>query len=90
MKSRKALAESWQKRKTTDKIKIASRIFIVKAKFKWPMNIAEKIKKKISSMNDGTTFKYQQPGITPDEYPAAANAIEVNFVPWQTKNKLRK
>jgi hypothetical protein len=54
------------------------------------MYIAEKIKKKISSMNDGTTFKYQQPGITPDEYPAAANAIEVNFVPWQTKNKLRK
>jgi len=40
------------------------------------MNIAEKIKKKISSMKDGITFKYQQLGITPDEYGAAAKAIE--------------
>jgi hypothetical protein len=40
------------------------------------MYIAEKIKKKINGMKDGTTFRYQQLGITPHEYPAAAKAIE--------------
>lgn len=40
------------------------------------MIIAEKIKKKISGMKDGTTFTYQQLGITREEYSAATKAIE--------------
>lgn len=40
------------------------------------MKIAEKIKKKIKRMPEGTTFKYQQLGIVATEYSAAAKAIE--------------
>jgi len=40
------------------------------------MNIAEKIKKKVSRMKEGSTFKYQHLDITRDEYGAAAKAIE--------------
>ena len=40
------------------------------------MKIAKKIEKKINSVQDGTTFKYQQLDIALDEYSAAAKAIE--------------
>lgn len=40
------------------------------------MTVAEKIERKIKRMQDGTTFKYDSLGITPDEYSAAAKAIE--------------
>lgn len=40
------------------------------------MKVAEKIEKKIEKMQDGTTFKYQQLAIAPEEYSAAAKAIE--------------
>ncbi len=40
------------------------------------MKIAEKIKKKINRIQEGTTFKYQQLDIEPEEYSAAAKAIE--------------
>lgn len=40
------------------------------------MNVAKKIEKKINCIPEGTTFKYQQLDIEPDEYSAAAKAIE--------------
>ncbi len=40
------------------------------------MKVAEKIEKQITKMPEGATFKYQELAITPDEYPAAAKAIE--------------
>ena len=40
------------------------------------MKVAEKIETSINKMQDGTTFKYQGLNIAPDEYPAAAKAIE--------------
>lgn len=40
------------------------------------MKVAEKIEKQIEKMEEGTTFKYQELAIAPDEYPAAAKAIE--------------
>jgi hypothetical protein len=40
------------------------------------MKVAEKIEKQIEKMQDGTTFKYQELAIAPDEYTAAAKAIE--------------
>jgi hypothetical protein len=40
------------------------------------MKVAEKIETRINKMGDGTTFKYQGLAIAPDEYPAAAKAIE--------------
>lgn len=40
------------------------------------MKVAEKIERKISRMQEGTTFKYQQLGIDQSEYSAAAKAIE--------------
>ena len=40
------------------------------------MKVAEKIETRINKMQDGTTFKYQQLAIAPDEYPAATKAIE--------------
>ena len=40
------------------------------------MKVAEKIETSINKMVDGTTFKYQGLNIAPDEYPAAAKAIE--------------
>lgn len=40
------------------------------------MNVAEKIKRKVNRMQEGATFKYQQLGIDPSEYHAAAKAIE--------------
>jgi hypothetical protein len=42
----------------------------------WFMKVAEKIERKISRMQEGTTFKYQQLGIDQPEYSAAAKAIE--------------
>ncbi len=40
------------------------------------MKVAEKIEKRILKMPEGTTFKYQQFDIAPNEYTAAAKAIE--------------
>ncbi|MBC8390764.1 MAG: hypothetical protein H8E13_22275, partial [Actinobacteria bacterium] len=40
------------------------------------MKIAKKIEKKINRVQDCTTFKYQQLHISPNEYIAAAKAIE--------------
>jgi hypothetical protein len=40
------------------------------------MKVAQKIEISINKMVDGTTFKYQGLAIAPDEYPAAAKAIE--------------
>lgn len=40
------------------------------------MKVAQKIERKINRMPEGTTFKYQQLGIAPSEYSAAAKAIE--------------
>jgi hypothetical protein len=40
------------------------------------MKVAEKVEKKVNRMSDGTTFKYQELGIEPKEYSAAAKAIE--------------
>lgn len=40
------------------------------------MKVAEKIEKQIEKMQDGTTFKYQVLAIAPEEYSAAAKAIE--------------
>lgn len=40
------------------------------------MAVAEKIKKKIEQMQDGTTFKYLALAIAPEEYSAATKAIE--------------
>ena len=40
------------------------------------MKVAEKIETRINKMVDGTTFKYQGLAIAPDEYSAAAKAIE--------------
>jgi hypothetical protein len=40
------------------------------------MKVAEKIEKRIVKMPEGTTFKYQQFDIAPNEYTAAAKAIE--------------
>ena len=40
------------------------------------MKVAEKIEKKIEKMQDGTTFKYQELAIAPEEYSAATKAIE--------------
>ena len=40
------------------------------------MKIAEKIKKKIKRMPEGTTFKYQQLDLSKTEYSGAAKAIE--------------
>lgn len=40
------------------------------------MKVAEKIEKSIEKMRDGTTFKYQELAITPEEYTAATKAIE--------------
>jgi hypothetical protein len=40
------------------------------------MKVAEKVERKINRMKEGTTFKYQQLGITQSEYSAATKAIE--------------
>ncbi|GHV10126.1 hypothetical protein FACS1894162_2740 [Bacteroidia bacterium] len=40
------------------------------------MTITQKIQKQISKLADGTTFKYEQLGIEPQEYTAAAKALE--------------
>jgi hypothetical protein len=40
------------------------------------MKVAEKIERTINRIQEGTTFKYQQLGIDPIEYSAAAKAIE--------------
>lgn len=40
------------------------------------MKVAKKIEKKINRIKEGTTFKYQQLAIEPEEYVAAAKAIE--------------
>lgn len=40
------------------------------------MKVAEKIKRKINRIQEGTTFKYRQLGIDQSEYSAAAKAIE--------------
>jgi len=40
------------------------------------MKVAEKIEKQIEKMQDGTTFKYQELAIAPEEYSAATKAIE--------------
>ncbi len=40
------------------------------------MKVSEKINKKIAKMPVGRTFKYQQLGISNDEYSAAAKAVE--------------
>jgi hypothetical protein len=40
------------------------------------MKVTEKIETSISKMPDGTAFKYEDLAIAPDEYPAAAKAIE--------------
>lgn len=40
------------------------------------MKVTEKIEKKLLKMPDGTTFKYQELGIDPQEYTAAAKALE--------------
>jgi len=40
------------------------------------MKVAKKIEQKIKRISEGTTFKYQQLDITPEEYQAAAKAIE--------------
>lgn len=40
------------------------------------MTVAKKIEKKINQIEDGTTFRYQQLSIEPEEYIAAAKAIE--------------
>jgi len=40
------------------------------------MKVAEKILKKIKQIQEGTTFNYQQMNIAPEEYSAAAKAIE--------------
>ncbi|MDR9457852.1 MAG: DUF6088 family protein [Salegentibacter sp.] len=40
------------------------------------MKVAEKIKRKIDRMQEGTTFKYQQLDIDQSEYSAAAKAVE--------------
>ena len=40
------------------------------------MKVIEKVETSINKMPDGTTFKYKGLAIAPDEYPAAAKAIE--------------
>lgn len=40
------------------------------------MGVTQKIQKQISNMADGSTFKYEQLAIEPQEYGAAAKAIE--------------
>ena len=40
------------------------------------MKVAEKIEKKIDKMQDGTTFRYIELAIAPEEYSAATKAIE--------------
>jgi hypothetical protein len=40
------------------------------------MKVTEKIETSISKMPDGTAFRYEDLAIAPDEYPAAAKAIE--------------
>ena len=40
------------------------------------MKVAKKIEKKIDKMQDGTTFRYQELAIAPEEYSAATKAIE--------------
>ena len=40
------------------------------------MSVAKKIEKRIVWLDESTTFKYQQLGIAPSEYSAAAKAIE--------------
>ncbi|NEM97212.1 DUF6088 family protein [Pontibacter burrus] len=40
------------------------------------MNVAEKIEKKIGRMEEGLTFKYEQLGISKEEYSAATKATE--------------
>lgn len=40
------------------------------------MKVAEKIEKQIVKMKDGTTFRYQELAIAPNEYTAATKAIE--------------
>lgn len=40
------------------------------------MTVTQKIQKQLKGLSDGTTFKYEQLAIAPQEYPAAAKAIE--------------
>jgi hypothetical protein len=40
------------------------------------MNVAQRIERTIAGMQDGTVFKYQELGIAPTEYSAAAKAME--------------
>lgn len=40
------------------------------------MNVTHKIRKKISKLAEGTTFKYEQLSVEPQEFVAAAKAIE--------------
>ena len=40
------------------------------------MAVTQKIQRQIKRLDEGTTFKYQQLGIEPEEYTAAAKAIE--------------
>ncbi|WKN44900.1 DUF6088 family protein [Tunicatimonas pelagia] len=40
------------------------------------MSVAEKIQKSVIRLREGTTFKYQNLGLAPSEYSAAAKAIE--------------
>ena len=40
------------------------------------MKVAKKIEKKIDKMQDGSTFRYQELAIAPEEYSAATKAIE--------------
>lgn len=39
------------------------------------VKVAEKIEQGIARLDEGTTFKYKELGITPEEYPAATKAI---------------
>lgn len=41
-----------------------------------PLKVTDKIERRLLKMPEGTTFKYQELGITPEEYPAAAKALE--------------
>lgn len=40
------------------------------------MNVTEKVQRKINKMQEGSTFKYQELGVEPSEYSAAAKAVE--------------
>ncbi len=44
--------------------------------FVFIMTVAKKIEKKINQIKEGTTFRYQQLSIAPEEYVAATKAIE--------------